>query len=47
MNISSNNDFDLRTISQHGVLDELYSLDCSKAIGHSNILVRYIKKIAE
>lgn len=47
MNISCNNDFDLPTISQHGVLDELYSLDCSKAIGHNDILVRYIKKIAE
>jgi len=47
MKIACHNNFDLPKISEHNVLDELYNLDSSKAIGHNDIPVKYIKKVAE
>lgn len=47
MKISCENILNLPTISQYKVLDQLYGLDCSKAVGHDSLPTKYIKKVAE
>ena len=47
MNISCETDFNIPLISAHSVLDELYNLDESKAVGQRDLPISYIKKVAE
>jgi len=47
MNIFCETDFNLPLMSFYSVLDELYNLDDSTAIGHGDLPISYVKKVAE